>query len=73
MTIERTSMGYPYTGKGPILAEFEKDLEGVVRRELITYRYRDGMMVKEKTVRSFKTGGDYHDTTTVIPLPEIGG
>ncbi len=60
-----------HTDKGPFLTEFEKDLEGVVLREMITYRYRNGMMVKETVTRRFKKGGDYHDTSSTSPLPNI--
>lgn len=64
-------MKVTHTDEGPFLSEFEKDLEGVVRKEMVTYRYRDGMMIKEKVIRSFEHGGDYHDTTSSTPLPEI--
>jgi hypothetical protein len=57
--------------EGPFLSEFDKDLEGVVRREMTTYRYRDGMFIKEKVIRCFKENGDYHNTTSVSPMPEI--
>jgi len=60
-----------HTEEGPFLSEFEKDLNGVVRRELVTYRYRDGMIVKEKVIRSFRKDGNYHDTTTSIPMPQL--
>ncbi len=57
--------------EGPFSEEYNKDLEGVVRRELITYRYRDNMIVKEKVIRTYKNNGDYHDTTTSTPMPEL--
>ena len=60
-----------HTDEGPFLTEFEKDLEGVVLREMVTYRYKDGMMIKEKVSRSFKKGGDYHDKTSSTPMPEL--
>jgi hypothetical protein len=59
------------TQAGPFLSEFNKDLEGVVRREMTTYRYRDGTFIKEKVIRCFKEDGNYHDTTTVSPMPEL--
>lgn len=57
--------------EGPFSEEYNKDLEGVVRRELITYRYRDNMIVKEKVIRTYKHDGDYHDTTMSTPMPEL--
>jgi hypothetical protein len=60
-----------HTDEGPFLTEFEKDLEGVVFREMVTYRYKDGMMIKEKVSRRFKKDGNYHDTTTSTPLPAL--
>jgi len=60
-----------HTDKGPFLTEFEKDLEGVVLREMVTYRYKDGMMVKETVSRRFKKDGNYHDTTLSTPMPEL--
>jgi hypothetical protein len=60
-----------HTDEGPFLTEFEKDLDGVILREIITYRYRDGMMIKETASRRFKKDGDYHDTSSSSPLPNI--
>lgn len=55
---------------GPFKSEFDTDLEGVVRRELVTYRYKDGIMTKEIAIRTYTTG-DYNDSTSHIPMPEI--
>ena len=68
---KNNTMTNKHTDEGPFLSEFEKDLAGVVLREMITYRYRDGMMIKETVTRRFKKGGDYHDTTMSTPMPEI--
>lgn len=64
-------MSIKHSKEGPFLSELEKDLEGVVRREIVTYRYREGMMVKEKVIRSFRRDGDYHDTSSITPMPEL--
>jgi hypothetical protein len=64
-------MANKHTDGGPFLTEFEKDLEGVVLREIVTYRYKDGMMVKETVTRRFKKGGDYHDTSSSSPMPAL--
>lgn len=56
--------------EGPFTSEFDIDLEGVVRRELITYRYVDGIMHIETATRVY-TGSDYNDSSASIPLAEI--
>jgi len=55
---------------GPFKSEFDTDLEGVVRRELVTYRYKDGMMIKEIATRTY-TSADYNDSTSSIPMQEM--
>ena len=51
----------------PFASDFDKDLEGVVRREIITYRYKNGKMQMERAVRSY-FGEDYNDSVSTIPL-----
>jgi len=53
---------------GPFKAAFNDDTEGVVRREIITYRVKDGQMVKEEASRDYYKSGDYHDTSNSKPL-----
>jgi len=55
---------------GPFKSAFEASTEGVIRQELITYRMRDGIMIKEVNVRKY-TPNDYIDSKDVIPLGEI--
>ena len=58
--------------EGPLVSAFEADTTGVVKQEFITYRKRDGMLVKETTTRRFLTdGADYHDVSSVEPLVEV--
>ena len=52
---------------GPFQSEFDIDLNGVVRRELITYRYKDGVMIKEQATRTY-TADDYNDSKCVMPM-----
>ena len=54
---------------GPFQSEFDIDLEGAVRRELVTYRYKDGIMVIETASRTY-TSNDYNDSKSTIPLVE---
>ena len=56
---------------GPFKSEFDTNLEGVVRRELTTYRYKDGMVVKETATRTYYADGDYNDSISSTPLPEL--
>lgn len=54
--------------EGPFKSAFDADKEGVVRREIITYRMRDGQMIKEEASRDYYKSGDYHDTSNTKPL-----
>lgn len=56
---------------GPFKAAFDADNEGVVRREIVTYRVKKGIMVKEMAVRDYWKSGDYHDSHSVKPLVEV--
>ena len=56
-------------GDGPFRDNFEVDLEGVVLREIITYRVVNGMMRKEVATRNYSEGDNYNDSTSVTPLP----
>lgn len=55
---------------GPFKASFDADTSGVVRREIITYRLKDGVMIKETAVRDYYADGDYHDSQSSLPLIE---
>ena len=54
--------------EGPFQSAFTADIEGVVRREIITYRMKNGIMIKEEASRDYYKSGDYHDTSNVTPL-----
>lgn len=53
---------------GPFKNAFEADITDVVRREITTYRVKDGMMIKETAVRDYYNNGDYHDSQNTLPL-----
>jgi hypothetical protein len=55
---------------GPFKNAFDADTNGVVRREITTYRIKNGMMVKETAVRDYYKNGDYHDSQNSLPLAE---
>jgi hypothetical protein len=54
--------------EGPFKSAFESDNENVVRREIITYRMKNGMMIKEEACRDYYKSGDYHDSQNTKPL-----
>ena len=56
--------------EGPFKAAFDADTNGVVRREIVTYRMKNDMMVKETAVRDYYKDGDYHDSQNAMPLVE---
>jgi len=55
---------------GPFKAAFDADTDGVIRREIITYRMKNGIMVKEEASRDYYKSGDYHDSNNTKPLVE---
>ena len=57
--------------EGPFATAFESDTRGVVRREITTYRHRNGVLIKETATRTYQKDGDYNDSTSSIPLPEL--
>ena len=58
---------------GPLKAAFDLlDSDGVLSRELITYRIRKGMLVKESVTRTY-TDNNYVDGTTITPICKAEG
>ena len=59
--------------EGPLKQAFDLlDSDGVLSRELTTYRKRDGMLVKEVVTRTY-TDRDYIDGTTITPICKVEG
>lgn len=56
------------TTSGPFKAAFDADTDGVVRREIVTYRIVGGSMYKLTATRDYYANGDYHDTVNSTPL-----
>ena len=52
---------------GPFNGATEATTEDVVRQELVTYKKRDGYLVRQTTVRVFDSV-DYIDNTTTVVL-----
>ena len=55
---------------GPFKNAFDADTAGVIRREIVTYRMKNGIMVKETAYRDYYESGDYHDYISSTPLVE---
>ena len=55
--------------EGPFEEAFRADTTGVVRREIISYRMHNGMMIKHCASRDYYESGDYHDSVNTTPLP----
>ena len=53
---------------GPFKNAFDADTDGVVRREIVSYRIKNGVMIKETAVRDYYKSGDYHDAINSKPL-----
>ena len=58
--------------EGPMKAHVERDTDGVVKQEFIQYRKKNGMLVREKTVRQFQSNGAYNDSYYDEPLVKLG-
>lgn len=62
---------YNMDKEGPFYSAFKGDSTGVIMQELITYRIRDGMLVKEVVKRAYSGNNDYNDHCSSQPLAEI--
>jgi hypothetical protein len=56
--------------QGPFYAAFQGETIGVIKQELITYRIRDGVLVKETVSRDYSKS-DYQDSISITPLAEV--
>lgn len=56
--------------EGPFTTNIKSDLKGVIRREIITYRWKDNILVKESAVRIYNNKNDYTDSLASTPLPQ---
>lgn len=53
---------------GPFIEALESDNEGVVRKELTTFRIKNDQMIKEVAVRVYCKDGSHQDSVTYDPL-----
>mgnify|MGYP000061067028 FL=1 len=61
----------PYNGlsAGPFRTSLDK-MEGVFRKEVVSYRVVNGYLQKETAKREFRDG-DYHDTVSIETLHKV--
>ena len=57
---------------GPLTSAFDEDNEGVVMKEFIVYRVKDGNLTRETFVRRYLGDDDYIDHSESTPLSPIG-
>jgi len=55
---------------GPFYTAFQGDNTGVIKQELVTYKVRDGVLIKETVSRDYSKN-NYQDSISVIPLAEV--
>ena len=41
-------------------------------KKVITYRKKDNQLIMETATRTYTDSGDYHDTSSVQPLVDLG-
>jgi hypothetical protein len=58
---------------GPFKTSLEASKDGVLKEIYITYKVRNGMLIKETATRNHKSAfsEEYHDTSTVEPLLDL--
>ena len=56
---------------GPMKEHIERSKEGVIKAEYTTYTVKDGMLVKDTSIRQYRKNGDYNDSYHNEPLVEV--
>lgn len=67
--IDKATEPYNALSEGPFKTSLE-DMEGVFRKEIVSYSVKNGYVYKETTVRDFKEG-DYHDTVKIETIHKL--
>ena len=57
--------------EGPMKSHIERSKEGVIKAEYTTYTVKDGVLVKDTTIRQYKKNGDYNDSYINEPLVQV--
>ena len=56
---------------GPMKEHIERSKEGVIKEEYTTYTVKDGVLVKDTSIRQYHKNGDYTDSYHNEPLMEV--
>lgn len=67
--IDDATKGFDAFNEGPFKTSLSK-MEGVFRKEVVSYRVKDGYLYKETAIRDF-SDGDYHDTVKIETLHSV--
>tara|TARA_A200000113_G_scaffold185270_1_gene172048 strand:- start:456 stop:722 length:267 start_codon:yes stop_codon:yes gene_type:complete len=67
--IDRVTKPYDVMNDGPFKKSLDK-MEGVFRKEVVTYKVENGYLFKETAIRDF-SDGDYHDTVKIETLHSV--
>ena len=67
--IDRATKSYNALNDGPFKKSLDK-MDGVFRKEVVTYKVENGYLYKETAIRDF-SDGDYHDTVKVETLHSV--
>lgn len=67
--LDRAARPYDGLSEGPFKDSLAK-MNGVFRKEVVSYRVKDGYLYKETAIRTF-TDGDYHDTVKIETLHSV--
>ena len=57
--------------EGPMKEHTERETNGLIKSEYITYSVKDGVLVKETSLRHYTKSGDYNDSYISEPLVEV--
>jgi hypothetical protein len=67
--LDRAARPYDGLSEGPFKESLSK-MNGVFRKEVVSYRIKDGYLYRETAIRNF-TDGDYHDTVKIETLHSV--
>ena len=56
---------------GPMKDHANRETDGMLKAEYITYTVKNGILIKETSTRQFQKSGDYHDSFASDPLVEV--
>ena len=67
--IDEATKPFDCYNEGPFKTSLSK-MDGVFRKEVVSYRVQDGYLFKETAIRDF-SDGDYHDTVKIETLHSV--